>query len=320
MLLRALTFLVLGVLPSFASAVELTLPSSARQTAGQDLGIESYALPIAPFNGSEIPARTFEGFVTRQSWRIKGGGVTPLQLLQPLREELKANGYTVLFECEDRTCGGFDFRFGTAVIDTPDMYVDLDDYRFLSALVGPADAPQGAISLLVSRSAAASYIQIIQIAVDERAGISVAKGSEIVASTDAGRPAAAGPSRASISKQLDVAGHVILSDLVFETGSSELGAGPFASLEELALYLAENPERRLALVGHTDAVGGLAGNIALSKKRAASVRARLIERYRVAQAQLTAEGVGYLAPVASNLSPAGREANRRVEAVLISTE
>ena len=320
MIFRAFVLCVLGAFPSLASAVELTLPASARQTAGQELGIESYALPIAPFDGIDIPARIFEGFVTRQAWRVEGGGVTPLQLMQPLRDELKENGYTTLFECAARTCGGFDFRFETDVINAPDMYVDLDDYRFLSALKGNATAPQAAISLFVSRSAAAAYIQIIQIAMDERAGISVAKGSEIVASTKAGQIPSVGSSQASIAKQLDVAGHVILSDLEFKTGSSELGEGSFASLEALARYLAQNSTRRVALVGHTDAVGSLDGNIALSKKRATSVRARLIENYGVEGAQLSAEGVGYLSPVASNLSNAGRDANRRVEAVVISTE
>jgi len=121
-------------------------------------------------------------------------------------------------------------------------------------------------------------------------------------------------------KQLEIAGHVILSDLVFDTGSAELGEGPFDSLAKLADYLRANPTRRIALVGHTDAVGGLDGNIALSKRRAASVRARMTNTLGVPEAQLVAEGVGFLAPVANNLSGAGREANRRVEAVLISTE
>lgn len=34
----------------------------------------------------------------------------------------------------------------------------------------------------------------------------------------------------------------------------------------------------------------------------------------------SAEGLGYLAPVTSNLSAEGREANRRVEVILISSE
>ena len=314
---RFVISLVLGLLPVSLSAVELTLPASARQTAGQDLGVDSYALPIAPFDGIAIPARIFEGFVTRQAWRIEGGGVTPLQLLQPLREELLANDFKAIFECADRACGGFDFRFETDVIDAPDMYVDLDDYRFISAIKGEADAPKAAISLLISRSAASAYIQIIQIAVDKAADISVAKGSEIIAST---QNSVLLSSIGETEKQLDVSGFVVLNDLVFQTGSSNLGEGSFASLEHIAGYLRVNSERRIALVGHTDAEGSLEGNIALSKRRATSVRTRLIETHGVAAAQLSAEGVGFLSPVASNLSETGRTANRRVEAVLISTE
>jgi OOP family OmpA-OmpF porin len=37
----------------------------------------------------------------------------------------------------------------------------------------------------------------------------------------------------------------------------------------------------------------------------------------VAPAQVDAQGAGYLAPVASNMENAGREANRRVEVVLL---
>jgi outer membrane protein OmpA-like peptidoglycan-associated protein len=320
MILRAFLFLTLGMTPIAASAVELTLPGSARQTAGQDLGIDSYVLPIAPFDGVMIPSRIFEGFVTRQAWRVEGGGVTPLQMVQPLREELKANDYTVLFECADRACGGFDFRFQTDVIDAPKMYVDLDDYRFVSAIKGEPDAPKAAISLLVSRSAASAYIQIIQIAMDGNAEISVSKGSEIIASTAvAGTPQTAG-SDLETAQQLDITGHVALDDLIFKTGSSELGSGPFASLAQVASYLKVNAKREIALVGHTDAVGSLSGNIKLSKRRADSVRKRLIEAHGVPSAQVSAEGVGFLSPVANNLDEAGREANRRVEAVLVSTE
>ena len=317
MILRAFVISILGMLPAATSALELTLPASARQTAGQDLGVSSYALPIAPFDGIAIPARIFEGFVSRQSWRVKGAGVTPLQLLQPLREELLENDFKPIFECADRACGGFDFRFETDVIDAPDMYVDLDDYRFISAIKGDADAPSAAVSLLISRSAASSYIQIIQIAVDKAADISVAKGDEIVASTQSDVLIS---SVDATDKQLNTAGHMVLGDLVFQTGSSNLGEGPFASLEYIAGYLRQNSERRIALVGHTDAEGSLEGNIALSKRRATSVRTRLIEAHGVASAQLSAEGVGFLSPLASNLSEAGRTANRRVEAVLISTE
>ena len=35
---------------------------------------------------------------------------------------------------------------------------------------------------------------------------------------------------------------------------------------------------------------------------------------------MAADGAGYLAPVASNLTQDGREANRRIEAVLLEAE
>ena len=71
------------------------------------------------------------------------------------------------------------------------------------------------------------------------------------------------------------------------------------------------------LVGHTDTVGSLDANIALSRRRAEAVRARLVEAHGVDGARIDARGVGYLAPAVANDSDEGREANRRVEAVLL---
>ena len=109
----------------------------------------------------------------------------------------------------------------------------------------------------------------------------------------------------------------MLSDLEFDTGAARLGDRPYASLDELAAFLRAHPEHRVALVGHTDNVGSLEQNVALSRERAASVRARLLERHGIAPERVEAEGMGYLAPIASNLTPEGRETNRRVEAILI---
>lgn len=307
----------LCLVPALASALQLTLPSSAHQTSGQDLGLDSYALPTGSFDGDVIPVRRFEGYVSRQSWRVDGVGVTPLQVFRPLRDSLAANGYHIVFSCADTDCGGYDFRFGTDVIAPPDMIVDLDSFLFVSALKGDETAPDGAVSLLVSQSRDAVYVQIIQVTTRPQAAITVDKGSSLSASSGIPRSAT---ELTEFDKQLEISGHVILSDLVFATGSAELGEGTFDSLARIAAYLRANPTRRIALVGHTDAVGGLDSNIALSKRRAASVRSRLIDGFGVPDAQLVAEGVGYLAPVASNLSKEGREANRRVEAVLLSTQ
>jgi len=53
----------------------------------------------------------------------------------------------------------------------------------------------------------------------------------------------------------------------------------------------------------------------LSRRRADAVAKALTTKYQIAAARLTAEGVGPLAPVASNDSEDGRAKSRRVELV-----
>jgi OOP family OmpA-OmpF porin len=85
----------------------------------------------------------------------------------------------------------------------------------------------------------------------------------------------------------------------------------------LAEFLTSSPETRVALVGHSDSIGGLEQNSSLSRARAEAVLNLLVEEHGVAPAQVEAHGIGYLSPIASNTSPEGRERNRRVEVVLL---
>jgi len=78
------------------------------------------------------------------------------------------------------------------------------------------------------------------------------------------------------------------------------------------------PEMRIALVGHTDAVGALDTNIELSRARAQAVRDLLIETYGVEGDRMEAHGIGFLSPRAPNDSERSRDLNRRVEAVVIA--
>ncbi|KUF10464.1 OmpA family protein [Pseudoponticoccus marisrubri] len=286
-------------------AQDLALPADAERSFAttQDPGV--YLLPVGPWRAGEgLPTRRIEGAVRVEAWRIDGTGLTPFQLVQPLRDALVAAGYDIVLDCAARTCGGFDFRFATTVLPAPEMFVDLARYHFVSAL-----APQGAISLLASRDSGKAYVQII------RAGGAASGGD-----TSADAPPAPPARKGDIIAALESAGHVILDDLVFQTGAAALGDDRVASLDALAAYLQDNPARRVLFVGHTDAVGSLEGNQALSRRRAQAAVAYLRDRHAIPDSQIGAAGVGYLSPVASNLTEAGREANRRVEAVLISTE
>ena len=318
-MIRALIALaLLAGLPAGLAALEL--PAGARQITERDSALDSYDLPTAPADAAGLPARRFEGRVLRRVWRLDSGAATTLQLLAPMRAELVAEGYDIVFECADRGCGGFDFRFRTEVVPAPDMHVNLRDFRFLSATRGPEEA----LSLLVSRSRATSHIQIIT--VTPPGGTAPGPAPAGAAPEDApgaiGAPvvpvAPAGAAGAeTLAARLVAEGHVVLADLDFGSGSTRLNGGPYASLAALADFLAANPEYRIALVGHTDTVGALEANIALSRRRAEAVRDRLIADHGVAPDRVSARGMGYLAPVASNLHREGREANRRVEAILL---
>ncbi|MEM7711485.1 MAG: OmpA family protein, partial [Pseudomonadota bacterium] len=76
----------------------------------------------------------------------------------------------------------------------------------------------------------------------------------------------------------------------------------------------------IALVGHTDAEGGAEGNMAISLSRADAARQVLIDAYGIDPDRVETHGVGFFSPVAPNDTEAGREANRRVEVVITSTQ
>jgi len=299
-----------------APAPALDLPAGAVRQAQEAREGESARIPVAPWSEAGLRAVTAEGPLSRSAWRIGSTALTTLQILRPLRRQLVDEGYDIAFECADEACGGYDFRFALDVLPEPEMHVDLGDYRYLAALRDAADGGQEYLTLLVSRSPGAGYVQITQV------GGAAEAGAPVVASTKGEAPertlAAAAPD-GPIGEALSSLGHVALDDLLFETGSAALGGGGFASLTELADWLRANPQERVTLVGHTDATGSLAGNAALSQRRAASVRARLVDELGVPASQVEAEGVGYLSPRASNLTAEGREKNRRVEVILTTT-
>ena len=310
-----LTLLAVIAAP-MAHASSFRLPDGATLTS-ETVELDSvYAMPIGVWQeASAVPTEAVEGRVTRQAWRLGGTGLSSYQILINLRQQLLEAGYEIAFECEGSTCGGFDFRFGTEVIGEPAMHVDLGDFHFLSA-TRPGEAPD-AVSLLVSRSASAGFVQVIHVGPSDAPSAPVEPMASTKAETGAAMPTLLS---GDIGTAMERVGRFILADLVFATGSSDLGPGDFTSLTELADYLKTHPERRVALVGHTDAEGSLGGNISLSKRRAASVMDRLVNDFGVSPGQLEAEGIGYLAPIASNQTDSGRTQNRRVEAILVSTE
>ena len=304
---------------SVASALSIDLPNDARETLSRDTSPDSYLVPTGVFADGALPQIAVEGEVRRSAFRVETTGVTPLQILAPLRAQLQADGFEIILDCAARDCGGFDFRFATEILDAPDMIVNLRSFRFVSAVKGPRSAPDQAVTLLVSVSAAAVYIQIIR--AGDLGGVpdQFTREGAIQTQDPAEAPKPVILPTGDLVARLLANGRAVLDGLSFQSGDVSLGPEAAQTLQGLADFLSESPSLRIALVGHSDSTGALDANTRISKARADVVRRRLIEEFGVDASRIEAHGIGFLAPLVSNQTDAGRLQNRRVEAVLLGS-
>ncbi|MGM0541613.1 MAG: OmpA family protein [Pseudomonadota bacterium] len=87
-------------------------------------------------------------------------------------------------------------------------------------------------------------------------------------------------------------------------------------LNEFAAYLNRDCSCQVAITGHTDSIGPESYNQVLSQERAQEV-ADYLGNKGVAPSRMIVTGMGESAPVADNMTKAGRAANRRVEVEII---
>jgi outer membrane protein OmpA-like peptidoglycan-associated protein len=106
-----------------------------------------------------------------------------------------------------------------------------------------------------------------------------------------------------------------LDDVLFDTGRSDLKSGSRRTLDQIAQFLNEHPERRVQVEGFTDSQGGDDYNLELSQSRADAVAQAIIQRGIDAQ-RVRALGYGEGFPVASNSNEGSRQLNRRVEIIV----
>lgn len=106
-----------------------------------------------------------------------------------------------------------------------------------------------------------------------------------------------------------------LGDVLFDLDKAELKAGGMKSVEKLAAFLREYPERNVMIEGFTDSTGAEDYNQRLSERRANSVRDALLAQ-GIEQSRIQIRGYGEAYPVATNDTSAGRQQNRRVEVII----
>ncbi|MEP4247838.1 OmpA family protein [Tateyamaria sp.] len=116
--------------------------------------------------------------------------------------------------------------------------------------------------------------------------------------------------------EAEIADILSTSKINFEPGSATIDASTLGTMDDIAEILKKCGDIRLEIQGHTDSQGREEMNLNLSQSRAQSVLNELRAR-RVLTSSYNATGYGETNPIADNETEDGREANRRIEFVLI---
>lgn len=117
--------------------------------------------------------------------------------------------------------------------------------------------------------------------------------------------------RSSIIKDLFETGSASTSDILFDSGKSNLKAGSQIILDELGKALKET-NFNVLIIGHTDSDGAEEANQKLSEERAKSVKNYLTTKYGISPNRIITSGKGESEPITSNTTEDGKKQNRRV--------
>lgn len=105
-------------------------------------------------------------------------------------------------------------------------------------------------------------------------------------------------------------------NITFATDSAQIQPQFYGTLNEISQTLNKYPNTYLNIIGHTDSTGDANYNQALSERRATSVSSYFISQ-GVMQQRVATQGRGETQPIASNDTPEGRQANRRVQIEIV---
>jgi len=257
--------------------------------------------PGEPNNLKAEKSETLEGKVTKISYYLPEDRST-LEVFRNYENALKDAGFEVLYTCSDKECGGRDFNH--EVVEYNSMFGDnYYDQRYLAAKL---TRPEGDVyvSLYTVKNTTGGgkdrnhiYTQV--------GVIEVAPMEEGMVTVDAD----------AMAKEIFETGSIAIYGIYFDFDKADIKPESTATIKEIATLLEENPDLKLYIVGHTDNKGSLDYNIDLSRKRAGAVVDVLVKEYGIESSRVTPEGLGFLAPVASNKTEEGRAKNRRVQLV-----
>lgn len=260
---------------------------------------DEYVLPLGALEDGEFAeTRRLEGEVTWIGYRNPDGRST-LEIFRNYQEQLAAEDFEELFVCQSIDACGYWFA---------DRVFSADPERFLHAADTGAD--EGIRYLAARRGGGGQGVVHAQIAVyDDGSDVwtrvrvieeQARETGKIVVEAD------------EMARRVEAEGRVVLQGIYFDTDEATILTTSEPQLEAIAGYLDAHPQVVAFVVGHTDMRGSLEYNLDLSRRRAQAVVEALTQRFGVDPERLTARGVGFLAPAATNATEEGRALNRRV--------
>lgn len=226
-----------------------------------------------------------------------------LEVVRNFQKKLEADGFTTLFYCRQKDCGGTS-SFWSAAAGTGSGMVSNWATNIYAIL--KKSTPQGDVhvSVFANELGGAGNKPLTPQVLITVAETQAMEDDKIVV-----RDASA------MEQAISAEGRIALYGIYFDFDKADVKAESDPQLDEIAKLLKGQPNLNVLVVGHTDGKGALDYNLGLSQRRATAVVDLLISRYGVAPARVVPVGVGMAAPIASNASDEGRAKNRRVEIV-----
>lgn len=256
---------------------------------------ETFAIPVAPTAADKSPIN-LNGDLWRHSYTIKD--VSTLKVYENYKQALGKAGFSVLSKCELDECGNEKYvtDLGEKISPNHSVY---NYYHKPYYIVAKKAADSSEIYAAFFIGAYESEVGVQQVILQTKAMV-----NDLI-KVDAD----------SLKSQIDADGKALIYGIYFDTGKSQVKPESKPALDAIAQLLTKNKDLLLYVVGHTDDTGAGTANLELSRLRAASVVAELVNVYKIPASRLQAQGVGPYAPAGNNTSEVGRQKNRRVELV-----
>jgi outer membrane protein OmpA-like peptidoglycan-associated protein len=106
---------------------------------------------------------------------------------------------------------------------------------------------------------------------------------------------------------------ITFASIEFEEGKANILPAMEQDLQHIIDFLIDHPTFNLRIAGHTDLQGDKKKNLALSQRRADSIKKFLITKGKLAEERIEAIGFGDTQPLVEEKTEADRRINRRVE-------